>query len=724
MVKRSDSIGIPLPAQIHSAHKLRHKKEEYEAMITCKKSDHRADYAAPLLSNGELSVTLDYSGVQEGAYIPESTEDRETMYPAPEILLAGRRYEGNEWGKGLISYGFLSQDGTGEIIDWSQSLSCENASLLTQTQFENGLSVKTEAFVSLGANVLALRKTFSKDCRYTLTYTLATPKEPAAFPYGFTTESVISDSGREIQIHYQVDGRTHFEGTIRFICSHPALTPVIEENRFSFAGDIPQGDTAEYYLAFSDNITPCDIQQWTWDALYRKHCDLVSAYNKEGFVELDDEDINHAYHTASYHLRCVSTPWGIPTGIFRTHWNSVYFTFDEFYMLDALLSSNHLNGAKKSVDFRARTLGIGLRRAAYMELFPEKMQARYPWVADEDGKELSSPGYYNDHIFHMANVAIGAWNYYQCTADEQYFKEKLYPVIKACAGFYHHNMVYRLKEGTVIGHCTDLERLGPSIQNAYMTTCSAIALFRIFANAADTLGTDQKLAAECLQEAEELFESLPNDGKKYIAYPGYTGASVAVMTGTYPYRIHKDYSELEDKAVTDYIQRELTFGNMYAKGKRICSWYSLWKAIYFARRYRKEETYQAIRQSIEQAGAFYEMFEINEDNVSLRPWFATASAFLVTAVNESLLQNGPDGQLMLLPGLPNSIHSLHFRLSAAGATTVHLKMKNRIIEALSVSGPKESYMIELPNDCIFNGHVVSRDQATTKYLVKNAERLQ
>lgn len=36
MVKRSDSIGIPLPAQIHSAHKLRHKKEEYETMIPAK----------------------------------------------------------------------------------------------------------------------------------------------------------------------------------------------------------------------------------------------------------------------------------------------------------------------------------------------------------------------------------------------------------------------------------------------------------------------------------------------------------------------------------------------------------------------------------------------------------------------------------------------------------------------------------------------------------------
>ena len=388
-------------------------------------------------------------------------------------------------------------------------------------------------------------------------------------------------------------------------------------------------------------------------------------------------------------------------------------------MLDALLSSNHIKGAKRSVEYRATTLDLAVRRSSLLSLFPEKMQARYPWHTDEDGHDVSSPGYYNDHIFHMANIAMGAWEYYLHSGDVEYLREKLYPVIKACAGFYHFNMVYRLADKTVIGYCTDLERLGPSIMNAYMTTCSAIKLFRIFSEAAAALGVDEALATVCRKEADELFDGLPSDGEKYVAYPEFKGASVGVMTGTYPYRVHEEYSELEHKAVADYIERELTFGNMYTTGKRICSWYSLWKAIYFIRRGNAEEAYAAILQSIGESGAFCEMFEINEDEVTLRPWFSTASAYVITAVNEMLLQTRKNGVISLLPCIPEHVRDVSFKLSAHGAVTVELEMVDRVVTKLILLGAKDEYTIELPQNVTFGGNVIGQSQNTVCYTVKS-----
>ena len=57
--------------------------------------------------------------------------------------------------------------------------------------------------------------------------------------------------------------------------------------------------------------------------------------------------------------------------------------------------------------------------------------------------------------------------------------------MRACAEFYLRHMVYRVEGGkTIIGRCTDWERLGSSVQNAYMTTCGVIRTLQVAAEAA------------------------------------------------------------------------------------------------------------------------------------------------------------------------------------------------------------------------------------------------
>ncbi len=91
----------------------------------------------------------------------------------------------------------------------------------------------------------------------------------------------------------------------------------------------------------------------------------------------------------------------------------------------------------------------------------------------------------------------------------------------------------------MIGKCTDLERLGSAVENAYMTTCGAIATLRAASQAAGLLGLDGEHAVRWAGQAEALARHLPHDGEKYIPYPGCVPKSVAVMSGLFPYGAYR-----------------------------------------------------------------------------------------------------------------------------------------------------------------------------------------
>ena len=124
--------------------------------------------------------------------------------------------------------------------------------------------------------------------------------------------------------------------------------------------------------------------------------------------------------------------------------------------------------------------------------------------------------------------------------------------------------------------------------------------------------------------------------------------------------------------------------------------------------------YDLVLQSIGECGAFYEMFEINEEAVSYRPWFATASAYVITAVNEMLLQK--KGEIIrILPCIPEQTKDASFKLSAHGAVTVTFEMKDRKVSKLNIDGSDDEYIIELPESVHYNGKEIKREKGFVRY---------
>lgn len=608
--------------------------------MECDSTSVTAQYVPPPLGNGQLSVMLDYEGAQ-----------RQQAYPGhltPMIWWAGRRYESRL--REYVPFGYVEQDG-GAVASWRQSLEPRTGSMTTACVYADGRQIDTEAFVHLEQSVLAFRKTFTGSL--TFHYTLAQPGTSRLLPKRMQILPSVCPNG--VDIAYTLAGQEPYHGVVSVLCDRPAKVAVAG-NRFSLT--VAEGP-ASFYLLFVDSMEHADVLEATcalkqqvkelgYDGLFAGHCQAWAAYWDEAYVRLPSAKQSEVYLTAQYHLRISATPWSIPTGIFGTHWHGRYFGFDEHFSYMALASSGHLEIARRVPAFRYRILDAAVNRAfRYFGDDNAGSGARYHWETDEQGEDCTPSGFWLEHIFHMANIALSSWYDYRFTGDREFLASQGYPVISRCADFYRSQAVYQMGDGRVIvGKCTDLERLGPARENAFMTTCGVIATFTAAADAAAVLGKDGKRAAEWRALAEQLRENLPEEDGHYVPYPGCPVKSIAVFAGTFPYPALPPDDPRQLLAIDGFMAEEKTYGNMYPVGNSVCVWYAGWMGIVFARLGRLDRVRICIDQAVAETNCFHEIFEISQP--VNHPWFTTAEGTFVQMVNESLVQSAED-EIRLLP---------------------------------------------------------------------------
>jgi hypothetical protein len=653
-------------------------------------SDAIEQYNPPLAGNGNLSFLVDYQGAQF---------QKAWRQMVPTIWWAGRRYDTPH--RELVPFGHFEQElaQDGQVLDepqsWQQTLNVKDACIESICTYEPGIQVASKVFVHADRNVIAVTKQFPTDNRldYTFKYVLSQPDDGAAPPRRMTWSSQTDPSGA-IEITYQVDGQHSYEGLILVLSDQPAQ-PVIVNNCFSlhFSSVRP---SVSCFIIMVDNLEIADYRSEAekirhmirldgFTGLHKTHAESWHAYWAESSASLPEKDIEAVYRTAQYHLRCIATPWSIPVAIANTHWHGRYFGFDEHFGFMGLLTSNHLELARRVPEFRFQGLDRAYMRASRYGKTLFKGGARYPWETVETGEEAAPSGFWLDHIFHMAHIALSSWHYYQFSNDLDFLRTKGYPVIKACAAFFLYQSVYTVADGrTIIGRCTDLERLGSAVENDYMTTCSAIATLQAADRAAGLLGIDAELAHQWQDAAAALKEHLPHDDTQYIPFPGCDQKSVAVLSGLFPYGVIPPEDIKQRRAILDFCEDESAFGNMYPVGKSVCTWYAAWKAIVFARLSDGERAYAATRQGADTAGCFSEIYEINEPAVSIKPWFSTAAGTYLQGVNEMLIQ-ADDKAIHIAPAVPEHWRSFSFSLPCIGGCLVDVAVVDGCLTHLEIN---------------------------------------
>jgi len=662
-----------------------------------------AGYIPPLISNGSLSMLVDYQGCQ-----PQNNYGG----MIPTIWWEGRRY--GPPNDQMVPYGHFDQELNVDGVKyttpatWTQTLNTKEAVVTCRNDYGN-LLVETIVFTPLSHDMIVIKKRFSTKAsgscssRYVFNYQFTPSGNEIKSPRRTTMTSNWDESDKVMNYNYCIEGYHTYDGIISVLCDKP-VTAVNALQVTTMSADITLTPKQTYemtiYLIFADSMDGKDYQERAkqmknyalrdgFENILAEHKKEWKAYCDESFVHLPDLKMEKTYNTAQYHLRANATKWSFPVGIFDTHWAGRFFGWDEMFCFLGIASSNHLDISKRVPDFRYDVLQKA-RQRVYHKTKP--YGARYPWETIEDGTEASPPGYWYDHVFHMSNIALSSWYQYLYSGDTTYLNSTAYPVIKECATFYMTHMIYTNPDGGLfIGKCTDLERLGPAKQNPFMTSCGVIFTLDAASRAASVLNKDDNLSIEWKDTAEKLKKSLPNNGKQYIPYAGCKDESIAVMGGVFPYPIFSADNVLQKNAIYGFVKNGRASGNMYPVGNSVCPWYAGWMASALAMIGDKTEPAKLLAESTGTVGCFSELFEINEPEVVMHPWFSTASGNFVYALNQMLIQSHGN-QISIAPAVPADWKEFSFKLAsfdnlAVSAAIINGKIVNLVMIPKDLSKP-------------------------------------
>ena len=665
--------------------------------VSSKDGVEPGDYVPAMLSNGRLNVFMDYR-----LGIAPNTKALGKKKLESGIFWEGRRLGDNSGTASRFGYKLLPQGAfrTRLIVDgveqfaprsWAQSLDLHRAVTTTEGTYAGGVTLVGEAFVAKTRNVVAVRQTVAN-----------TAAEPRKVTVGL---AYTAPKDERIQGAWQVRpgvatwlmtcfGRFVTKETIEVRCLDAAVpeTKVVgDAGVVQHTVTLAPGEKkiAEWFVTFDDDlasklpkVSPAPAPKTplsTYAALRDEHVADWGRFVAESEIRVPDARIQELFEMARYHLRCVSTEWSIPVGVIQSHWQGKIFAFDEMYGAQGLLAAGHFAAAKVAPDFRFATLKNACTRCNKHAHDPfNKFGARWVWEAAEGNDVECSPlGYWMDHIFQQAAVAQTVWTYYRYTGDRDYLAKKGYDVIRECALFFRRLQVVDLPDGTsFVGKCTDLERMGPGKDHAFMTTCGVITTLRAAADAADLVGKDAELAKDFRACADRLVASLPEHDGRYVAYPGCTEESMGTLAGFYPFRTFDRSNAKQVAAVAHFLKNGQTFGNMYDTGKRICPWYAATMAMASLRAGNAE--YPPVRwlqEAARSGGCWGEYWEINEPGVSeFRPWFMTAAGNVLYAVCQLLVAD-MEGGIQLAAGVPSDWTDYSFRLPAPGGYAVSLEVK-------------------------------------------------
>ena len=597
-------------------------------------------YVPPLVSNGDLNLLVDWWGGQgTNVYYHLKTE----------VYWQGRRGPARE--AALFGFGrfnpTLVLDGAdaGLPTEWAQHLDVKDGLVTCKGRF-GGVEAVTEVFVPLTRNVIAVKRTFRAvdgkphELACDLGYTLP-PHDRLAGAWHTTPQG-----------ERRYEGRTYGHRVIDFTIS--VMTDAGGGSRRVFALKPGEAASAAWFVAFTDSyeeakgavaartaVLAAEMARLGFAGLLAETRAEWAKYYAESHVLVPDAKIQRMYDVQQYHLRCNAGRWGFPVGIFPHHWQGKYFGFDATYMHDGLVANGHFDVARRCPDWRFAVMPWAEKRQGYYQK-PGKYGARWMWMSLEDGDiEVAGIGFWQDHIFAMGTIARSAWTQYLYSGDRGWLAAKGYPVIRNCALFFRNNWIFEDGEDVAhIGRCTDLERLGPSRDRAFLTTCWAVYALRAAADAADVLATNAVESADFRAAADRLVNGLPvsADGTRYVAYENCTEESVGTLGGLYPFPIFGKDDALQANAARHFVDVGRAAGNMYPMGSKVCPWYAGKMAATMIELGDRREPCRWLKEAAEAQGLFGETWEINEPGLRIHPWFTTASGTCAYALARMLVE--------------------------------------------------------------------------------------
>lgn len=659
------------------------------------------EYVPALISNGEISLCVDYTGMV--------TPDMKFHW-WPDVSAASVWWQGRRMSApvaDLFPFGaFMAKikiDGKDapEPARWTQWLDMRRAATVCRSEYA-GLTVEGELFVPKGHRAIVIRRKFTAEKPVKVEY---------AETYGMIRQERI--------ILRREDGRlagTTFGKNVTMFNVFPQATG----GKFEFPGSkaatmkesfsLAAGETKtiDMFYSYSDNR----FERKGWRERGEKEAAELKAKGFAGLKAEHEADwakfweaceirtpepaLNRFAVGAQYMLRSNVSHWGYPVGINKACWSGRYFAFDEMFQAQAMAATGHFAESVKCAEYRHRVLPHALRRSAHYGQ-PGKYGAWLFWEMDEDGDcEGCPPGFWEMHIFNHSTVSRSVWEHYNYTGDLEYLRNLAYPILLNMSRYFMNFWVYDAPNGgKYIGKATDLERLGPARDRPFLTTCGAIDTMRMTVKAAKLLGVEDAETAKMAETAELLVDSLPKKDGAYTVDTEAAQASVALLGGLFPFPVLPVEDEAQKKAAQVILADVMKYGNMYPMGKKVCPWYAGFISAAVSRLGHAQKAVDVLMDAASMQGPMGEMWEINEPGIRKQPNFATASGNCLYALTRLFVAEF-GGRVELCRGVPATWKDYSFRLPVGGGAELDMEVKGGKLVRFGVKDGAKTPVLLLP----------------------------
>ncbi|MBI1344422.1 MAG: glycoside hydrolase family 65 protein [Terrimonas sp.] len=261
-----------------------------------------------------------------------------------------------------------------------------------------------------------------------------------------------------------------------------------ETYRFSIAGSsitsahhndpLNEAERLTIYAKLEGRDRLLMFHQKAWDALWQSDITI------EGDAQAQQDVHSMLYHLYSF-VREGTALSPSPMGLSGLGYNGHVFWDTELWMYPAVLVM-HPELARSMIEYRFERLEAA-KRNAFSKGFKGAM---FPWESAETGVEetpvwaLSGP--FEHHI--TADVAIAAWNYYCVTQDQQWLREKGWPILSATADFWSSRVERNGPGHFDIKNVVAADEWAENVDNNAFTNAAAKANLQYATAAAKILG--------------------------------------------------------------------------------------------------------------------------------------------------------------------------------------------------------------------------------------------
>ncbi len=515
------------------------------------------NYVGIALSNGRIGLMPSSEPFQVKSIILNNVYDRESENGVSKIL-PGINFSNLDV---VIDGDTVKQS---NITDWQQVLNMKEACLTTSFRFKNKAAISYKIYALRGLPYVGLMdvtvKSLVDDLKMTVAGKMVCPSDYKATS---STFRILRDNEVQMPLLQSVAkspfGKHTLATTASFIFQHeyPELQHLVtsalvhelqfereidrnESYHFSWCGAVcttqdfadPQNESERMviYMICGNETMAVNQHKQLWDELWQSDIHIEGDPESQRDVRLA---LYHLYAFSLANSRLSVAPMGLSSQGYNGHifWDS------ELWMFPPLLLLNH-GAAQSMLDYRLDRLGKAQQKALSYGF----NGAMFPWESDDTGEEATPTfaltGTFEHHI--TADVGIAFWNYYRLTHDQNWLKEKGFPVLREVAEYWVSRVIKNADGTYSIKNVVGADEFAPNVDDNAFTNGSVNVVLNYANVAASALNIQADPAWK--EVADHISFNYFDDGvmKEHADYRGEIIKQADVNLLAYPLELVTD----------------------------------------------------------------------------------------------------------------------------------------------------------------------------------------